>query len=241
VLGGFTEGRRVGEEALRLAMEDGGLGEAPIVAYGSLGILYVAQGDLDAAIGVLESGLALCRAAVDKGAWSDVIAGYLSEAYGLAGRFADGFALLQETLGTSLHTGASTRQNLTQLSAIYRRAGHLDEARQHAHLAHELARKQKARGYEASALFQLGAVHAHLTPLDVLRAEACYREALELAEPRGMRPLVAHCHLGLAKLYRSGTRHEGAQEHLATATTMYRQMDMRYWLEQAEAEMGGLA
>ena len=241
VLGGFAEGRRVGEEALRLSMEDGGRGETPSIAYGSLGILYVAQGDLDAAIEALESGLALCRAAVDKGLWSDIIAGYLSEAYGLAGHFADSLALLQETFGTSLHTGASTRQNLAQLSAIYRRAGHLDEARQHARLAHEVARKQKARGYEASALFQLGAVHAHLTSLDVLRAEACYREALELAEPRGMRPLVAHCHLGLAKLYRSGTRHEGAQEHLATATTMYREMDMRYWLEQAEAEMGGLA
>ena len=52
-----------------------------------------------------------------------------------------------------------------------------------------------------------------------------------------MRPLVAHCHLGLAKLYRrTGTRRE-AQEHFATATTMYREMDMRFWLEKAENEM----
>jgi hypothetical protein len=27
-----------------------------------------------------------------------------------------------------------------------------------------------------------------------------------------------------------------AHEHLTTATTMYREMDMRFWLEQAEAE-----
>jgi hypothetical protein len=67
-------------------------------------------------------------------------------------------------------------------------------------------------------------------------AEGYYSEALALAEPRGMRPLVAHCHLGLGKLYRrTGTR-EQAQEHLTTATTMYREMDMRYWLEQAEAD-----
>jgi len=32
---------------------------------------------------------------------------------------------------------------------------------------------------------------------------------------------------------RRGTR-EQAQEHVATATTMYREMDMPYWLEQAE-------
>jgi uncharacterized protein HemY len=60
---------------------------------------------------------------------------------------------------------------------------------------------------------------------------------LALAEPRGMRPLVAHCHLGLGKLYRrAGTLLE-AQEHLRTAAAMYREMDMRFWLEHAEAEL----
>ena len=55
-----------------------------------------------------------------------------------------------------------------------------------------------------------------------------------------MRPLVAHCHLGLGKLYgRTGKRHEG-QEHLTTATTMYREMGMTYWLEKAQAEMRGM-
>jgi hypothetical protein len=53
-----------------------------------------------------------------------------------------------------------------------------------------------------------------------------------------MRPLIAHCHRGLGKLYwRTGKRQE-AQEHLTTATSMYREMDMRFWLEQAEAEQG---
>ena len=50
-----------------------------------------------------------------------------------------------------------------------------------------------------------------------------------------MRPLVAHCHLGLGKLYRRTGKREQAQEHLTTATTMYREMDMRFWLEQVEA------
>jgi hypothetical protein len=50
-----------------------------------------------------------------------------------------------------------------------------------------------------------------------------------------MRPLVAHCHLGLGKLcWRTGRRQEEAQEHLTTATTMYREMDMLFWLEKAE-------
>ena len=52
-----------------------------------------------------------------------------------------------------------------------------------------------------------------------------------------MRPLVAHCHRGLGKLYRPAGQRERAQDHLTTATTMYREMDMTYWLEKAEAEM----
>ncbi len=56
-----------------------------------------------------------------------------------------------------------------------------------------------------------------------------------------MRPLVAHCHLGLGKLHRRTGKRDQAREHLTTATTMYREMDMRFWLEKAEAEMRELA
>jgi len=56
-----------------------------------------------------------------------------------------------------------------------------------------------------------------------------------------MRPLIAHCHLGLGKLYRRTSKREQGNEHLTVATTMYREMDMRFYLEQAEAEMKELA
>ena len=56
-----------------------------------------------------------------------------------------------------------------------------------------------------------------------------------------MRPLIAHCHLGLGKLYRRTGEREQAREHLTIATGMFREMDMRFWLEQAEAEMKELA
>ena len=50
-----------------------------------------------------------------------------------------------------------------------------------------------------------------------------------------MRPLIAHCHLGLGRLHRRLNRREQACEHLATATSMYGDMDMSFWLGQAEA------
>jgi len=52
-----------------------------------------------------------------------------------------------------------------------------------------------------------------------------------------MRPLLAYCQLGLGKLHRRTGEQDQAREHLTTAATMFREMDMRYWLEQAEAGM----
>jgi hypothetical protein len=58
-----------------------------------------------------------------------------------------------------------------------------------------------------------------------------------VAEELGTRPLVAHCHLGLGKLFRRSDRPELATDHLMTATAMYGEMGMRFWLEQATAEL----
>jgi hypothetical protein len=85
-------------------------------------------------------------------------------------------------------------------------------------------------------LHLLGDIAAYSDHFDAESGEAHYRKALALAEPRGMRPVVSHCHLGLSKLYQRTGKREQACEHLIIATTLYREMDMRFWLEQAEAE-----
>ena len=89
---------------------------------------------------------------------------------------------------------------------------------------------------EVKGLNLLGEVTARRDPPE--HADGHYRDALALAEELGMRPLVAHCHLGLGKLYRRTGKREKAQEQISIAATMYREMGMRFWLEQAEAEMG---
>jgi Tetratricopeptide repeat len=63
------------------------------------------------------------------------------------------------------------------------------------------------------------------TPSDLDTAHNAYQQALALAEALEMRPLVAHCHLGLGKLYQRTGKGQEAQEHLITATTMYRERD----------------
>jgi hypothetical protein len=76
----------------------------------------------------------------------------------------------------------------------------------------------------------------HPDRFDAETGEAHYCKALAPAEPRSMRSLAAHCHLGLGKLYRRTGKQQEAAKHLTSATTMYREMDMRFWLEKAEEE-----
>jgi len=72
-------------------------------------------------------------------------------------------------------------------------------------------------------------------------AQESYSRALDRADALGMRPLAAHCHLGLGKLHRRTGDRAKAEEHLATAATMYREMGMGFWLARVEAEPGPLS
>ena len=47
----------------------------------------------------------------------------------------------------------------------------------------------------------------------------------------GCGPLVAHCHLGLTRLYHRTGDQSKAEEHLAVATAMCREMNVSGWVE----------
>jgi hypothetical protein len=52
-----------------------------------------------------------------------------------------------------------------------------------------------------------------------------------------MRPLQAHCHFGLGTLYTKIGRREQARAELSAVIDLYRDMDMTFWLPQAEAAL----
>jgi tetratricopeptide (TPR) repeat protein len=237
-LGAFAEGRRHGEEALRLAPR-AGRGQTPIVAHGCLGHLYLAQGELAHAIRVLEPGLALCRTSGYRGGWLRAIVAGLGYAAALQGRLTEGHALLEEAISNDSGTGVlrDHARWVVWRSEVCRLAGRGAEAGQHAHQALDLARQQKERGDEAGALHQLGVVHTHAAPPDAAQAEAHYQQALTLASQLGMRPLQAHCHRGLGTLYAATGQREQARTELAAAIALYRAMDMTFWLPEAEAAL----
>jgi tetratricopeptide (TPR) repeat protein len=234
-LGAFAEGRRHGEEALRLATM-AGRGDTPILAHCNLGHLYFHKGDLEQAIRLYDQALALCRASGNRDLLRTIASGR-GYAVALQGRLAEGRALLEEAMSESIRTGALLGQadRVRMLSEVWRLAGRGEEALQHARQALDLARQQKTRGDEALALHQLGVVQAHADPPDVEQAEAHYQQAL--AEELGMRPLQAHCHRGLGTLYAKVGQQELARTALSTALALYRAMDMILWVPQTEAAL----
>jgi len=105
----------------------------------------------------------------------------------------------------------------------------------------ELTRQFNHFTYERWALRLLGEIACQSDPPDLQTADGHYRQALALAHERGMRPLAARSHAGLATLYRRTGRRAESEEHWQTASAMYREMGMTYWLEKAERETKDLA
>jgi hypothetical protein len=125
---------------------------------------------------------------------------------------------------------------LVKSAQVHLLAGNTTEASALASTALRLATEQKERGNEMYARLILAEICACVRP-DSRETERHYLDALGLATSLAMRPLAAHTHAGLWRLYRGRAELVKAQEHLAAATTMYRDMGMRYWLDRAESEI----
>ncbi len=235
-LGEFDLAIRVADEAVELAES----AQHPhLLARFAVSWVRLRRGEGTSVIPELEQGLARCRAMNHLNmATPDSAA--LGRAYTLAGRSADAVALLEDTvIRAETYNRANRALWLSFLSDAYLLAGRSSDAAETARRGIEGARARQERGEEAWNLHALAeALCADAS--DVSGAEGHYREALALAEELSMRPLVARCHAGLANLYRRTGQHQQARELLTTAMTMYREMGMRFWLSEAEAEMKAL-
>jgi class 3 adenylate cyclase/tetratricopeptide (TPR) repeat protein len=233
-LGDFAEGRGVAEEAVRLAEAV----EQPYSIAAALwyaGLVYRRQGALHTAISMLERSMVLYQT-TNIPMWRALTASILGAAYALAGRVAEALPLLDEVL-ERVATGRLLLLHalvLTELSEACLLVGRVDEASALAARLLELSRTHTGSGYQAHAYRLLGEVASRREPPDINQAAAHYRQALALAEEMGLRPLQAHCHLGLGILYAKLGQRQQAQAELSAAIDLYRAMDMTFWLRQAE-------
>jgi class 3 adenylate cyclase/DNA-binding SARP family transcriptional activator len=237
-VGRFAEVAEPASEAIRLVAP---LQDAYAVGWAHLthGTVHLLRGDWAKARPGFEHAIAVVRAgnlplllslSVAFSAWNLAQLGEASEALS---RLREGEQLVERQVATG-YVG-----NLGWLYPWLGRAalslGLLDDAQRLGHRA--LTASPHQPGFAAHALLVLGEVATHPDRFDAERGEMHYRQAMALAEPCGMRPLVAHCKFGLGKLYRRTGAREQAQTHFTTAAALYRAMDMPSWLKQAEAAM----
>jgi class 3 adenylate cyclase/tetratricopeptide (TPR) repeat protein len=240
-VGTFAEGMAVGEAGLRIAEAV----QHPIslvVAYRGVGQPYLRQGKLHQALPVLERAVGLCEDA-DLPFHFSLLAPDIGAAYVLDGRVDEAVQLLERALeqATSRSTMPIRMLQLSTLGEAHLHAGRLEEAHTLVARALEYCRTQQARGHEAYVQRLLGDIATHRDPPAVEEAATHYRQALVLADELGMRPLQAHCHLGLGTLYAKMGQREQARTELSAAIALYRAMEMTFWLPQAEAALGQVA
>jgi class 3 adenylate cyclase/tetratricopeptide (TPR) repeat protein len=236
-VGTFAEGRALGEEGLRIAEAIDHPASVMLASWG-MGLLALRHGDLPRALPRLEQAIGLCQEA-DLPLYFPLNAATLGAAYTLGERVADAMPLLTQAMEQTIALETVTYQVRCGLSLVeaYVSAGRLEEAQALAERTLALAREHQERGHEAYTLRLLGEIAARREPLESTQAEAHYQQALALADELGMRPLVAHCHHGLGRLYCQTGQQAQARAELSTAIELYRAMDMTFWLPQAEAAL----
>jgi tetratricopeptide (TPR) repeat protein len=194
-LGRFAEGITEGETAVRVA-ESEDRPHGLIAAHAAFGAVCLERGDCFRAILLLERALALSRAwsLVE---WASGAASSLGFAYLLAGRTAEALPFLTDDTAPEEPIGAlgGEARRLTYRAAGRLATGNRTEALADARRALEVAKTHRERANEAWALQLLGDLAASGNVSDVETADLRYREAQALADERGMRPLVARCHL----------------------------------------------
>jgi class 3 adenylate cyclase len=132
---------------------------------------------------------------------------------------------LEESVRTLVEIGVLGGQ-----PGSYRLAKPLDSLQVPATVHAVLAARIDRLPAEEKRLLQTAAVIGTEVPFALL-------QALALAEELGMRPLQAHCHLGLGTLYAKSGQPEQSRAELSTAMALYRSMDMTFWLPQAEVAL----
>ncbi len=235
------------DEAIALARQGVADGEAADHAYSitaascGLGIALLRRGDPAQAIPVVERAAALTRSG-DFAALSAWITAMLGSAYALVGKLDEALLLLEEGVArmAAMQVKISEASVIAALGEACLLSGRRAQAVAHADRALRLARDRKERGYEAWALRLVGEIAAAGGDAETGAAVTAFNEAIAIAEALGMRPLRAHCGLGLGRVLRRAGPLEAARPHLEMALGLYRDMDMRHWLPQAEAAAEGL-
>jgi ATP/maltotriose-dependent transcriptional regulator MalT len=200
------------------------------------------KSDFERAIAVLEQGLPMCEVGGDLAVYFSRTAASLGGAYALAGRLDEAVAILDRADRHAASIGFAYGHALVvaTLAEAKLLAGDVDDAARAADRALGLCRQHGQRGWEAWTLRLASEITMRRGPADLDIARSTFHAAMVLAEERGMRPLIAHCRLGLGTVHRCAGDPSRARAEMNAALDEYRAMDMTYWLARADAALATL-
>lgn len=211
-----------------------------VATYPGVALTFLRRGDGARSIPLLERTRTLSRPAelAWYTRWADASLGY---AYHLMGRPAESVPLIEAALRDVPGGGTITAKALwlTWLGEAHLARGRVEDARTAATAAVDVADRHRHLGQLAWAHWLLGEVSlAEGARADVVGSHL--DRALALAEPRRMRPVMAHCRLTRGKLAAAGGKEQAAADEIDAALAAYRAMEMPYWHALAEAQRAAL-
>ncbi|KPK24898.1 MAG: hypothetical protein AMK69_15510 [Nitrospira bacterium SG8_3] len=236
-LGKFQEAEERALQGVKIAEQGNNLFSTTFV-YAWLGTVYLLRGALDRAIESLEKALAMCREADVLAAFSFTAASF-GHAQSLLGHPDHAVPILQEAVRPqeASFSPVSSGYPLTALAEVYRLKGDTKEAIRNAEEALSIFSQREERGFAAWALYYMAKIKSEDKSEQIQHAIQTYRQAMEQARGLGMRPLVAHNHLGLGQVYIKKGEPRKARSELMAAIDLYRSMGMSFWLPEAESAL----
>jgi tetratricopeptide (TPR) repeat protein len=236
-LGSFPQAIQAGRQSVEIAKKLCPTGGANL-AYALIGLgrAHLRRGNVGDATSVLQRCLVMCG---EQGLtfYKLVAAPLLGEAFLLGDTPELAIDLLEPIKETESHLNIRNSQAMTLsvLSQAMLRKGRVLAASELAKNALQVARSRRQRGLEGWVLRALGELSSREPHCRPRMAKTWYSEALAAADECGMRPLLAHCEMGLANLFAAGRQRSQSEsrQHFDAAMGLYREMGMDFWVRQS--------
>ena len=227
-LGNFNKIDEIGHEAIEIAEQVRNT-LTLIFVYNFLAMAYLRLGKVEPALPLLEKGYELCRFSEVQSMYSYTV-GSLGYAYLLAKDHRRALDVLEEgAKDENIHASFWPIHPLTVMADAYRAIGEIPLATEMITRALKLSDKREERGFEAWAMLVKAGINDAAEQFE--EAAQWYRSALQQASNLSMRPLVAHCHKGLANSYLHLGNKKEAQLENEMALEIYHSLGMTYWLQ----------
>ena len=228
-LGRFAEAETLVTAAVRWA-DAAGQPASILWAHRDLGLVTLFRGDAEEAVRIFDRLLRLCRA-YDLDAYEARVMAGLGLAKARTGAVTDGLSLLEKAVALDSASEPRTTSSFgtIALAEAYFHAGDHARGLATANEGVRAAVAREERGAEAYARW-IGAMLEAAIPEGRGAAEAALASAAAIAQELHLKPLLAHCDLGLAAIHRRQGRTDEARELEARGRQLLASLGAHPWI-----------